>query len=284
MPMSREARVGLSALAGLVATGFLVVFLGRIHFTSAGYPLAARFSYVDSLKTQAPVLYGGGVKIGEVDGISIDAGRVLVSLHIEDGVRIPADSLISIHTSGILGEKYVQVSPGSDLENALAPGSKIEGIDPGSLDRTLQKVEALTAFLEPLLADPKFRGGVQNLLKGLDKVVADLGSLVSENRGDIRASVKDLKQLTGDLRARTSELQPVLKNAGKILSDANTKKVQGSLDNLEGSLAKLDRILTQIDNKKGTVGVLVYDEETGENLRTLLSDLKRHPWKLLWKK
>lgn len=281
--MTREARVGLTALAGLIATAALVVFLGRIHISSPGYKVLVKFRYVDSLKTAAPVLYGGGVRIGEVDRIEIVDGKVGVRLHVTKGIAIPADSTVSIHTSGILGEKYVQVNAG-DSKESLASGAVLEGMDPGSLDRTLQRVEALTEFLEPLLADPKFKGGVQGILKGMAKLTDDLGAMVAENRGDVRTAVKDLKALTGDLRSRTAEMAPMLKNANAILSDANTKKVQASLQNLDSSLVKLDKILTQIESKKGAAGLLIYDDEAGENLRTLLSDLKRHPWKLLWKK
>lgn len=284
MSMSRETRVGLTALAGLLAACVLVIFLGRFHISSPGYKVMVKFRYVDSLKTAAPVLFGGGVRIGEVEDIRMVDGRVGVSIHVNKGVAIPVDSVISIHTSGILGEKYVQVGAGDASKGLLAEGAEVEGVDPGSLDRTLQRVEALTEFLEPLLADPKFRGGVQGILKGMAKLTDDLGGMIAENRGDVRASVRDLKALTSDLRSRTGELGPMLKNANTILSDANTRKVVASLSSLESSLAKLDKILTQIENKKGTVGVLVFDDETGENLRVLLSDLKRHPWKLLWKK
>ena len=284
MALSREARVGITAVAGLAAASVLVVFLGQLHFARPGYPLTVRFNYVDSLKPAAPVLYGGGVRIGEVDTITLDDGRVAVKLRIDKGVPVPKTTVISIHTSGILGEKYVQVGAGALADGLLEPGATVDGVDPGSLDRTLQRVEALTEFLQPLLADPKFRGGVQNLLGGMNKLTVDLGAMISENRTDVRASVKDLRALTSDLRARAGELQPMMRNAGTLLNDANTKKVQDGLANLDSSLKKLDHILSQIEGKKGTVGMLVFDEETGENLRTLLSDLKRHPWKLLWKK
>lgn len=284
MAMSREARVGITAVAGLVATAALVVFLGQVHFARPGYPLTVRFNYVDSLKVAAPVLYGGGVKIGEVDAIVLDQGKVAVKLHVDKGVQIPAASVISIHTSGILGEKYVQVGAGPLDQGVLAEGSTVDGEDPGSLDRTLQRVEALTDFLQPLLADPKFRDGVQGLLHGMNKLTDDLGAMISENRADVRASVRDLRSLVADLHQRSDELKPMFHNAGAMLSDANARKAQHGLYTLDDSLTKLDRILTQIDDKKGTVGLLVYDEETGENLRTLLADLKRHPWKLLWKK
>jgi phospholipid/cholesterol/gamma-HCH transport system substrate-binding protein len=166
----------------------------------------------------------------------------------------------------------------------LEPDSVVDGIDPGSLDRTLQRVEALTDFLEPLLADPQLKEGMRGILKGLGKLGHDLGSMLDENRGDIRESVRNLRHLTAELRGRTAELGPIVKNAGSILSDANTKKALQSLGTLQASLDKLDRILSRIESKQGTVGILVYDDETAENLRSLLSDLKRHPWKLLWKK
>lgn len=277
MALNRVARVGLTGLIGLVCAGVLVVFLGNIRFGRAGYPVTALFNYVDSLKTSAPVLYGGGVAIGQVDGLSIENGRVAVALEINKGVRLPLDSEISIHTAGILGEKYVQIAAGHLALGVLAPGAVVEGVDPGSLDRTLQKVEALSDYLEPLLKNPQVLGGVQHVLAGMDKAAVDLDSMVLENRGDLRASLTDLRVLTRDLRQSAGQIKP-------LVSEGNIKKVQAGVDGLDAAVVKINGILDHVDQKKGTLGVLVFDDQTGENLRELLSDLKRHPWKLLWKK
>jgi phospholipid/cholesterol/gamma-HCH transport system substrate-binding protein len=284
MLLNRSARVGLTAIVSLACACVLVVFLGNIHFARPGYRVTILFNYVDSLKTSAPVLYGGGVKIGEVDSIGIVGDRVAVALNIQKDVHIPLDSELTIHTAGILGEKYVQIGAGDSGKGVVAPGSVLEGIDPGSLDRTLQKVESLSEYLEPLLKDPKLIGGLDHLLGGLDKASTSLNGMIDENRGDLRASVKDLRVLTRNLRQSSDQVQPLVANAGKLLSDANTVKVQKSLDSLDDSMAKMDHILTHVEDKKGTLGMLVFDDQTGENLRELLSDLKRHPWKLLWKK
>jgi phospholipid/cholesterol/gamma-HCH transport system substrate-binding protein len=282
--MTRELKVGLTVIAGLFCAGLLVVFLGRIHFTSPGYPVLVDFRYVDSLKVGAPVLYGGGVKIGEVDGLSISKGLVRVSLHVNQDVKIPLDSMVTIHTSGILGEKYVQVAAGDSSLGTLQPKAELLGVDPGSLDRTLQRVEALTDFLEPLLKDPKFKGSIQVLLGTLNKTVDELSHLVSDNSADLRSSVQNLKELSASLRARSDELKPILSSASGMLNEKNKKAVEESLASLQAFSLKLDKVLAQIDQKKGTVGMLLYDDETAENLRELLRDLKRHPWKLLWKK
>jgi phospholipid/cholesterol/gamma-HCH transport system substrate-binding protein len=160
----------------------------------------------------------------------------------------------------------------------------VEGLDPGSLDRTLQKVEALSDYLEPLLKNPQIIGGVSKVLSNLDKASIDLNSMIGEDRGDLRVSVSNLKVLTGNLRQTSEQIKPVVVNAGKLLSDANTLKVQQSLDSLNSAAGKVDAMMTHIQDQKGILGVLVYDDATGKDLRQLLGDLKRHPWKLLWKK
>jgi len=284
MSLSKGAQVGLTALVSLVCLCVLVIFLGNMHFARPGYRITALFDYVDSLKTSAPVLYGGGVQIGEVDTIAIQGDRVAVTLVIHKDVHIPSDSEVTIHTSGILGEKYVQVGAGNSSRGVLSPGAVVQGLDPASLDRTLQKVEALSSYLEPLLKDPKIIGDVRQILGGLNKASIDLDSMILENRGDLRTSVQDLKVLTRNLRQGSEQVRPVMANAQKLLSNANTVKIQHSFDSLDASMEKLDHIVTHVEDKKGTLGVLVFDDETGENLRELLADLKKHPWKLLWKK
>jgi len=284
MNLNRRVRVGLTAIAGLACTCALVVFLGNMHFARPGYRVTALFNYVDSLKTSAPVLYGGGVNIGEVDGMAIQDGRVAVQLNIHKDVQIPVGSEITIHTVGILGEKYIQVGAGDGSQGYLAPGAVVEGLDPGSLDRTLQKVEALSDYLEPLLKNPKIIDGVGGILGNLDKASLDLNSMIGEDRGDLRVSVRNLKDLSGNLLQTSQQLKPVVANAGKLLSDANTVKMQQTVDSLHSAAGKVDDILTHMQDKKGILGVLVYDDKTGADLRDLLGDLKRHPWKLLWKK
>src|SRR6185369_15665199 len=137
-------------------------------------------------------------------------------------------------------------------------------------------------FLEPILKDPKFKGSIQALLGTMNKTVAELSKLVSDNSGDLRSSVQNLKELSAGLKARSEELKPILVSAQGMLNEKNRKAFENSMASIQSFTTKLDKVLAQIDQKKGTVGLMVYDDETAENLRDLLRDLKRHPWKLLW--
>src|SRR3954468_3720972 len=141
--ISAEKKVGMTILAGLASLFILVMFISRTHFGFKGYRVHFLFRFVDSLKADAPVLFGGGVRIGFVEKIAQDGDRVKVTCLITQGNTIPKDTDVTIHTTGILGEKYVQVNAGSSDHGVLADGGMLEGSDPGSLDRTLQRVEML---------------------------------------------------------------------------------------------------------------------------------------------
>jgi phospholipid/cholesterol/gamma-HCH transport system substrate-binding protein len=90
------------------------------------YAIKARFSNLGELKVQAPVKIAG-VKVGEVTSIALDPDRydAIVTLRVSRGAgELPADSSAAIYTSGLLGERYVGISPGGDPQ-ALEEGGEI---------------------------------------------------------------------------------------------------------------------------------------------------------------
>lgn len=99
---------------------------GRLPFTGKTYEVVAKFSNIGELKLRAPVKIGG-VTIGEVarvelDPVSFDA---VVTLRIDRRYdELPADSAAGVFTSGLLGERYVGISPGGDID-MLADGDEI---------------------------------------------------------------------------------------------------------------------------------------------------------------
>jgi phospholipid/cholesterol/gamma-HCH transport system substrate-binding protein len=99
---------------------------GRLPFTGQTYEVVAKFTNIGELKLRAPVKIGG-VTIGEVarvelDPISFDA---VVTLRIDRRFdELPADSAAGVFTSGLLGERYVGISPGGDID-VLADGDEI---------------------------------------------------------------------------------------------------------------------------------------------------------------
>jgi phospholipid/cholesterol/gamma-HCH transport system substrate-binding protein len=104
--------VGLFALAGLAALAFLSFRLGQLElFTPPNYTIYANFDNVSGLKAGDNVEIAD-VAVGKVLSISLKQERARVAMRIDRGVQIDEDSIAAVRTRGIIGDKYVAVSPG----------------------------------------------------------------------------------------------------------------------------------------------------------------------------
>ena len=115
----------LLALASLLVLA-LASTNGKFGFGGDTYPLKARFSTIGQLRVSAPVKIGG-VIVGQVSDVSLDPSRFdsIVTLSIDGRYKdLPADTSAGIFTSGLLGEAYVGLAPGGDVET-LKPGDEI---------------------------------------------------------------------------------------------------------------------------------------------------------------
>ena len=124
-----EFSVGLFLLIGLLCLAYLSLNLGDIRlFGTSDYMVQARFSTVSGLKERASVTMAG-VEIGRVENIQLEDGMALVTLRIDEGVRLQEDVIASIKTMGIIGDKYVAISPGA-LDDYIEPGGRIQDTQP----------------------------------------------------------------------------------------------------------------------------------------------------------
>jgi phospholipid/cholesterol/gamma-HCH transport system substrate-binding protein len=115
--------VGLFVLLGAAALLFLALKAGNMSSLSFDktYPVITRFDNIGGLKPKAPVK-SAGVVVGRVGAISFDdkTFQATVTLELEARYKFPKDSSVKILTSGLLGEQYIGISPGGDLNNLVA--------------------------------------------------------------------------------------------------------------------------------------------------------------------
>ena len=119
-----ELTVGFFVLLGLVCLAYLAINLGKIEIYGEGYQIYANFDNASGLKTGATVEVAG-VEVGRVDSIQITPlFQARISLKLEPGVKVHDDAIASIRTKGIIGDKFVKLSPGSS-EKLIPAGGKI---------------------------------------------------------------------------------------------------------------------------------------------------------------
>ena len=124
-----ELLVGLFMIIGITCLAYLSIKLGRMEIIGdKGYKLYAEFSEIGGLKNGASVEIAG-VEVGRVRNISLSDYQAKIELRINSGVKIQEDSIAAVKTKGLLGEKYIQISPGGD-EKVIPPGGKIRETQP----------------------------------------------------------------------------------------------------------------------------------------------------------
>lgn len=129
---SHELSVGIFVFIGLLCTAYLTVRLGKMEvFSNEGYMLTASFDQVTGLRNGSSVLIGG-VPVGKVVSIKLEPEnfyRARVEMKIDDSIRFGDDVIASIKTSGLIGDKYVNLSPNSSTE-PLKDGDEITETTP----------------------------------------------------------------------------------------------------------------------------------------------------------
>ena len=123
---SVELGVGIFVLIGILCVGYLTVRLGKMQILGDNYySLGARFQSVSGLKNGSQVEIAG-VQVGQVDAIALDPKEMvaIIQLKIRKDVELTDDVIASVKTAGLIGDKYIKLSPGGS-GNVLKPGDVI---------------------------------------------------------------------------------------------------------------------------------------------------------------
>jgi phospholipid/cholesterol/gamma-HCH transport system substrate-binding protein len=121
-----EIVVGFFLVIGFMAFGWLALQLGEVSWLagSKNYILTAEFNNISGVKSGADVQISG-VTVGKVRQLTLNKQRqAVVGMQIDRGIKIPVDSVASVKSQGIIGDKYIQITLGGD-EAAYKPGEAI---------------------------------------------------------------------------------------------------------------------------------------------------------------
>jgi len=122
----RDLVLGLFVAAGLGAIAYLSIQVGGVSYTGdGGLVLYATFDEIGGLKARAPVAIAG-VTVGQVRSVELDELlRARVEMEVDAALELPIDSSAGIRTQGLLGDQFIAVDPGGEID-MLASGDEFE--------------------------------------------------------------------------------------------------------------------------------------------------------------
>jgi phospholipid/cholesterol/gamma-HCH transport system substrate-binding protein len=125
-----ELVVGIFVLAGIACLAYLSIKLGKLELIGGDvYEVVAQFDTATGLKSGASIEIAG-VEVGRVKDITLRDDRATVSLAVNNNVKLYSDTIASIKTRGIIGEKFLALSPGGGGD-PLKPGDTIRDTESG---------------------------------------------------------------------------------------------------------------------------------------------------------
>jgi len=234
--------VGVFVILGVSIGVYLIFLMGsKSGFLRSTYQLNARFKDVKGLHPGSEVSLSG-LRIGMVKSIHVahdDSKEMVAVLRVSSEARdqIRADSLATLKTQGVLGDKYIELTIGSSAEPALDSGDTLRTSEPGDIfSKGGNLVEGLSRYL-------KEGGDLDSLVKNLARF--------SDNILQLSQQVKREKSIMNEIFYGTS---------GRSLNEA---------------LSHLDSIMKKIDSGDGTLGSLVNDPTVYEDVKSVLGGAKR---------
>lgn len=124
-----ELTVGLFVVVGIICLGYLSIKLGKMEVLGKkGYEVYALFSNSGGLKAGSSIVIAG-VEVGRVKNITLENYQARVVLNVPRSVKIQEDAIASIKTRGLIGEKYIEITPGGS-EKSIPPGGRIRETQP----------------------------------------------------------------------------------------------------------------------------------------------------------
>ena len=192
---SNEVKSGIFITGSFAVLLVLTFIIG--HFsTGSTYVYHLRFGYISGLEKNAPV-YLAGHEVGKVNAITIQPDNerlVLVTMQIPQRMILHEDSTAFIDTLGMMGEKFVEITPGTLKSPTLKPGSTIQGTDPIPMHLLIQKMNVLASRVDELTVS-------------LNPLVLNLNTVVSGNKEELSKMIVNFSQTSANIRDITADLK-----------------------------------------------------------------------------
>lgn len=233
MRLTDEVKVGLFTLVSIVLIVIVISFLGIFSFANLGYKIEVTFDNAKGLKPGNIVRFAG-VDIGNIKDIHIKGNRVVVDTSIDKKYQIPMGATFSIGADGLLGEKYIDITPPKNPDGQyIKPDSVIAGTSPKGIDEFLDKSGDVLQKLE-------------NVLNSMNNIVGD-----KELQESLKKTVVNMDKITGNIEAITGSMADImLANQDQI--DLMVKNLSATSSSLNSTMARLDSMLARIDNNGQT--------------------------------
>ena len=210
--MKVETKVGIMFLLAVVLVVFFAFLMGAISPFSNSHELKLLYNFAGGIEVGSPVRVMG-IKVGKVKEIKFDPSMkspegeetklmIRVSVSKEAWKTVRKDSKFYINLAGVIGEKFIEVTPGSLEAGSFSSGEFVRGEDPPRIDQLISQGYGLAGKILEMVEENE--GSVTNTIKMLDSLVSNFNRtlvLIDKTTKNVRIAkmLKNMEQITTDI-------------------------------------------------------------------------------------
>ena len=276
----KSVKVGVLSLLTIFLLYFGINFLKGINVMNNGRVFYAYYDNVSGL-TEGNSVTVKGYKIGTITKINFDLEKenlLKVTLHVENGINIPLNTIAKIMSTDLMGTKGISLSLG-DTSVMSVSGSELAS----SIESSLQ--DEVNAQILPL------KNKTEQLIGSIDSVMTVITSVLNKDaRESLTKSLVSLDRTFSTLSETMLVVDKMVNENEKNISTimTNFTSISSNLNASNEEIKNIDKITSKINNSEGSLGQLVNDKELYNNLKDasqeldeLIADMKLHPERYL---
>jgi phospholipid/cholesterol/gamma-HCH transport system substrate-binding protein len=256
-----EVKVGVFLLVGFLILFYMSLRVSKLERIQ-GEHYFALFPTVSGLTKGAPVEVAG-VVVGRVEEIKLEGKMAKVRFVLSKGVVLFEDAKATLRTHGALGDKFIEIDPGTSQKEPLKPGEVILStyVTPDldqlflSLQKTAQGFAEMGEALRDLMGEKETREAVKELVINLRDSSREFKGFLVQNRTRLDNTISNLESFS-------KSLNPLL------------DKASSGLDKMQSTLSSLEEVSQNVKEGKGTLGKLMTDETLYNDLKQSASEFK----------
>ena len=280
--MSVEAKVGAFTVGGLMLLGGATAGLGNFSFgPSDDYTVYAGFNQVIGLQQQSDVRLSG-VLVGKVVKIANDGKGVTVTMDINSDVKIPKQSKVTIASSGVMGDKFINFQPKVDNGEYLKEGDYLHGVEEGNMDsvfdgltKVLEKVEELLFDMNAIVGDDTFKksvvemsANIKDTSEHMKGMMASFERVAVNNESNVNDMIKQLDDTLKGMNRTMANVEHITENIDKFAGDPQTTaSLKEALDNV---VVTSKNVAAMAENMNKFVG----DPKVAEDLKATVGNAR----------
>ena len=305
--MNLETKVGIFVILGFFIVALTTTVFGNLDFNSKeAKTVYFRLNDATGIREGTPIMYKG-IKVGEVQDVTMKNNEIISKVIVYHEFEIPDNVRFNVKQSGFVGQKYVEfeadptIQSKSPLQNNYEYDGRQNSANMDAVMAKLNDVAAemttlLKSFNEVITTDESKNAlqdsisnlkditeSVKNIVATNDKNIQEvidnaknmtdmIERIIAKNENQLNSSISNIAEISETLKAFTASVDKlVANNQGNI--DDSLKNLKEITDKVNTTMDEIETITKDINEGKGTLGLLINDEETKKDVKNVVSKM-----------